>query len=114
MERGPPPETEAHPPLTDALIEHFQTLARYNRLANARLDTTPEEILEAVRRGWLPEQVEGVESKYALEGNPPELVGVEPWVDAAIEKRAKAKARAKVTGDTAMSAAYQKAKRRAA
>ena len=36
----------------------------------ARLDTTPEEILEAVRRGWLPEQIEGVTSKYALEGHP--------------------------------------------
>ncbi len=77
----------------------------------ARLDTSPEVILEAIRRGpWLPEQIEGVESKYALEGIPPELVGVEPWVDAAIEKRAKARAK----GDTAMAAAYQKAKRRAA
>ena len=41
--------------------------------------------------------------------NPPELVGVEPRVDAAIEKRAKAKARAKATGDTAMAAAYRSA-----
>ncbi len=40
------------------------------------------------------------------------MVGVEPWVDAAIEKRAKAKAREK--GATAIAAAYQKAKRPAA
>ena len=32
---------------------------------------TPDEILEVVRRGWLPEQVEGVSSKYRLEGHPP-------------------------------------------
>ncbi len=81
----------------------------------ARLDTTPEAILEAIRRGpWLPEQLEQVRSKYALEGDPPQLQGVESWVDAAIEKRAKAKARARPEGPTAMAAAYQKAKRRAA
>jgi hypothetical protein len=34
----------------------------------ARLQTTPEEILDAVLRGWLPEQIEVVSSKYALEG----------------------------------------------
>ncbi len=28
-------------------------------------------ILEAVRRGWLPEDIEGVSSKFALEDNPP-------------------------------------------
>ena len=61
---------------------------------------------------WLPEQVEGVESKYALEYRPPNLQDVEPWIDAAIEKRAKAKDRAK--GDTTMAAAYQKAKDHAA
>ena len=37
----------------------------------ARLDRTPEEILAAVRRGWLPEDIEGVESKYHLEDGPP-------------------------------------------
>ncbi len=37
----------------------------------ARLGTSPDEILEVVRRGWLPEQIEGVSSKYAVEGNPP-------------------------------------------
>ncbi len=41
--------------------------------------------------------------------NPPELVGVEPWVDAAIDRKARTKAK----GDSAMSAAYRKAKRAA-
>ena len=40
-----------------------------------RLDTTPEVILDAVRRGWLPDDIEATRSKYALEGNPPELEG---------------------------------------
>ncbi len=42
----------------------------------ARLDVTPDEIMEAVRLGWLPEQIEGVSSKYALEGHPPPLESV--------------------------------------
>ncbi len=38
----------------------------------ARLDTTPEAILEAIRRGpWLPAHIEVTESKYALEDDPP-------------------------------------------
>lgn len=41
----------------------------------------PEVILEAVRRAWLPEDIESVSSKYALEGNPPPLEGVESWMD---------------------------------
>ena len=45
------------------------------------MNTTPEVILEAVRRGWLPEQIEKVSSKYALEAHPPPLEGVEPWMD---------------------------------
>ena len=61
--------------------------------AGTRLDTTPETILETVRRGWLPEQIEAVSSKYRLEGNPPELVGVE-WIDAKIDRRVKAMATA--------------------
>ena len=36
----------------------------------ARLDTSPAAILEAVARGWTPEAIERVESKYALEGQP--------------------------------------------
>lgn len=47
----------------------------------ARLQTTPAVILEAVRRGWLPGDIEAARSKYALEGNPPPLEGVEPWMD---------------------------------
>ncbi len=39
----------------------------------ARLNTTPAVILEAVRRGWLPEGIEAISSKYALEGHPPPL-----------------------------------------
>lgn len=42
----------------------------------------PEAILEAIReRAWLPEQIEGVESRYALENHPPPPEGVEPWMD---------------------------------
>ena len=54
---------------------------------------------------WLPEQIEAVTSKYALEGHPPSLEDVPEWTDILIAKKCKAKARAK---DTAM------AKRRAA
>ncbi len=36
----------------------------------ARLDTSPEEILAAVRRGWLPENIEEGTSKYQLEDGP--------------------------------------------
>ncbi len=54
-----------------------------------RLNTAPEVILEAVReRAWLPAQIEEVTSKYQLEDDPPELVGVEPWFDAAIDRKA--------------------------
>ncbi len=59
-------------------------------------------------RGWLPEQIEGVESKYALEGNPPPLEDVLEWIDVLIAKQCRAK------GDTTMATAYRKAKRRAA
>ncbi len=75
------------------------------------MQTSPEEILEAVRRGWLPEDIEGVSSKYALEGSPPPLEDVFEWVDILVAKQCKAKARAK---DTAMVTAYRKAKARAA
>ena len=91
-------------------VEARRRAERWTAHQAARLHTTPENILEAIReRAWLPEDIEGVSSKYALEGNPPELVGVEPWVDAAIERRAKAKARAKATGDTATAEAYKQA-----
>jgi hypothetical protein len=76
-----------------------------------RLDTTPEVILEAIRRGWFPEQIEAVTSRYALEDNPPLLEGVPEWTDILIAKQCRAKARAK---DTAMALAYREAKNRAA
>ena len=37
----------------------------------ARLDTSPAMVLDAIKRGWLPEQIKGVTSKYALEDGPP-------------------------------------------
>ena len=77
----------------------------------ARLQTTPEAILEAIRRGWLPEQVEGVSSKYALEGHPSPLEDVPEWIDMLIAKQCRAKAWAK---DSAMALAYRKVKNRAA
>ncbi len=80
-------------------------------LPSSCLQTMPEVILETVRRGWLPEQIEGVSSKYALEGHPPPLEDVFEWIDVLIAKQCKAKARAK---DTAMVTAYRKAKARAA
>ncbi len=62
-------------------------------------------------RGWLPEQIEAVSSKYALEGHPPPLEDVPEWTDILIAKQCRAKARAK---DTAMALAYREAKNRAA
>ena len=77
----------------------------------ARLDTSPEEILATVGRGWLPEQIEAVTSRYALEGHPPPLEDVSEWIDILIAKQGKAKARAK---DTALALAYHEAKGMAA
>ena len=69
-------------------------------------------ILEAIReRAWLPEQIEGVSSKYTLEGSPPQLQDVPEWIDRGIERKVMA---AKPTGPTALATAYQKAKNRAA
>lgn len=36
----------------------------------ARLNTSPEEILEAIKRGWLPTDIERIENRYALESDP--------------------------------------------
>ena len=44
---------------------------RWTLIQAARLELMPKEITAAVRRGWLPEQIEGVSSRYVLEGNPP-------------------------------------------
>ncbi len=63
-------------------------------------------------RGWLPEHIEGVSSRYALEGNPPPLEDVSEWIDILIGKQCRAKARAK--GETAMAVAFNKAKDRVA
>jgi hypothetical protein len=63
------------------------------------LNTTPEEILATVRRGWLPEQIEGVSSKYALEGHPPPLESVPEWIDPMIAKQCKARVK---SGPTAL------------
>ena len=62
-------------------------------------------------RGWFPEQIEVVSSKYRLEGHPPPLEGVPEWTDILIAKQCRAEARAK---DTAMAVAFNKAKDRAA
>ena len=44
-------------------------------------------ILEVIRdRVWLPEDIEAISSKYALEGHPPPLEGVPEWIDAKIRR----------------------------
>ena len=95
----------------DALLRYRKIAERWTAGQAARLNTTPEVILDAVRRGWLSEQIEGVSSKYALEGHPPPLEDVPEWIDILIAKQCKSTARAK---DTAMALAYREAKNRAA
>ena len=91
-----------------ALLRYRMIAERWTAGQAARLQTMPEAILKAIRRGpWLPDQIEGVESKYALEGNPPPIEDVPEWIDVLIAKQCRAKARAL---DTAMAVAYQKAK----
>ena len=63
-----------------------------------------------MRLGWVPEQIEGVSSKYALEGHPPPLEDVPEWIDILVAKQCKAKAN---SGPTALAMAYRKAKDRA-
>ena len=55
----------------------------------ARLDTTPEEILAAIRRGWISEQIEDLPIAKApdLQARPPELEGVPRWIDGKAGKR---------------------------
>ena len=68
----------------------------------ARLDTTPQVILKAIReRAWLPEQIVKVTSRYALEGKPPPLEGVPDWIDARIKAQ---------TGPTTLAVALYKAR----
>ena len=65
-----------------ARVAAVQKARRWTAGQAARLNTSPVAILEAIRRGpWLPEQLEQVRSKYALEDHPPPLEGVEPWMD---------------------------------
>lgn len=54
-----------------ALHEAREESKRWTAGQAARLQTEPAVILGAVQRGWLPEQIEGVDSKYALEDTPP-------------------------------------------
>ncbi len=80
---------------------------------------TPEAILEAVLRGWVPELLEDAPNKFALEGRPPKLEGVPGWIDNKIGERiAKGEIRARPhkndSGPTAIAAAYHNAKNRAA
>ncbi len=56
----------------DALLRYRKIAERWTEGQAARLDTTPDEILAAIReRVWLPEQIEAVTSRYALEDHPP-------------------------------------------
>ncbi len=64
--------------VTDYLLLHDEAerlaavakAKRWTREQAARLNMTPEAIPEAITRGWFPDQVEAVESKYALENDP--------------------------------------------
>lgn len=60
----------------------------------ARFGTNSETILAAIKGppSWLPEQIEQVQSVQELEGKPPVLNGVEPWVDVRLNERAKREA----------------------
>ena len=62
--------------------------------------------MEAVTCGWLPEQIEAVSSKYALEDHLPPLEDVSEWIDILIARQCRAKAS---TNETAMALAFGKA-----
>ena len=62
---------------------------------------TEAKLLAAIRRGWLPEQVERVASRFHLESLPPALPDVPAFVDHRI-------AQAAAIGNTAMGAAFRK------
>ena len=47
-----------------------------------RLNCSADEILDAIKAGWLPENVESITSRYALEGVPPPRDDVPSWADA--------------------------------
>lgn len=61
---------------------------KWTRSQAERLGTSPEVILDAIReRAWLPEQIEEVTRRYALEYPPPPLAGVPDWFDMEIKNR---------------------------
>ncbi len=83
---------------------HYVTKAKeWTRHQSARLRVTEAEMLAAICRGWLPEQVERVASRYHLESLPPALPDVPAFVDFRI-------AQAVAKGDTALEAAFKKAR----
>ncbi len=44
---------------------------RWTEREAARLGVSPENILEAIKRGWLPTDIQEVTNRYALEDHPP-------------------------------------------
>ena len=88
-----------------ARIESRRKAERWTDNQARRLNTTPVVILEAVLRGWLPEQLEKVSSKYRFEDGPPPLGGVPEWIDRKIDWERSAK-----TGPAALAVAFHRAK----
>lgn len=85
-----------------ARVESRRKAEHWTKSHAARLGTTPQVVLEAIReRAWLPEQIVRVTSRYALEGKPPPLEGVPDWIDARIKAK---------TGPTALPVAFDTAK----
>ena len=52
----------------EAAVEHADA---WTRGQAARLQTSPAVILDAIKRGWLPENIQEVTSRYAFEDAPP-------------------------------------------
>lgn len=75
----------------------------WTRQQAERLKATEAEILSAIKRGWLPEHIEAVSSRYHLESLPPALPDVPVHVDHRIAQTAAA-------GDTAVGVAFRKAR----
>lgn len=62
----------------------------WTRSRAVRLSVNSDAILAAVRRGWLPELLEAVQTRYALESLSPPLDGVYHECDARIAEKARA------------------------
>ena len=60
-------------PYLSRLFGYAFSLTNERDLALELVQDCMVKVLAAARRGWLPEQIEGVSSKYALEGHPPPL-----------------------------------------